>query len=282
MVDFLLIKNNLFKGLEALLRLHALCYLEGNLLAIPVFFSLEECLVTLPTLSFLESLLMIRQEFSHLRKIWRLPGTSLMADYLRQKTFFFFDLILLGPPMFFVMRYIMHTGDFWVLHELPLFVLMAWLEFNVGEPCKYAKLNIHLYVLLQCWKSSIYMRWLYFNILEGCTSSFSFQITEVLNVELIWIQIHFFILTYDCITTENLYQGKLCIKLFVCIQNVASVFASQGCPYIFASPLLSKMRHFYDDRCLMKMLFWRAWCRIRSLSAYNCFCEAYIIGVVDI
>lgn len=147
MVDFLLIKNNLFKGLEALLRLHALCYLEGNLLAIPVFFSLEECLVTLPTLSFLESLLMIRQEFSHLRKIWRLPGTSLMADYLRQKTFVFFDLILLGPPMFFVlMRYIMHTGDFWVLHELPLFVLMAWLEFNVGEPWRFmvAVLSISL------------------------------------------------------------------------------------------------------------------------------------------
>lgn len=146
MVDFLLIKNNLFKVLEALLRLHALCYLEGNLLAIPVFFSLEECLVTLPTLSFLESLLMIRQEFSHLRKIWRLPGTSLMADYLRQKTFFFFDLILLGPPMFFVMRYIMHTGDFWVLHELPLFVLMAWLEFNVGEPWRFmvAVLSISL------------------------------------------------------------------------------------------------------------------------------------------
>lgn len=148
MVDFLLIKNNLFKGLEALLRLHALCYLEGNLLAIPVFFSLEACLVTLPTLSFLESLLMIRPEFSLLRTFSRLPGPSLMAGYLRQKSFVFFDLILLGPPMILSMRNLMHRGDLWVLNELPLFILMAWSQFNLGEPCKYEKLNIHLYTPL--------------------------------------------------------------------------------------------------------------------------------------
>lgn len=139
MVDFLLIKNNLFKGLEAFLRLHALYYLEGNMLAIPVFFSLEACLVTLPTLSFLESLLMIRQEFSLLRTFSILPDINL---------FVFFDLILLGPPMFFFMLHLMHKGDFWVLNELPLFGLEAWLQFNLGEPCKYEKLNIHLYVPL--------------------------------------------------------------------------------------------------------------------------------------
>lgn len=151
MVDFLLIKNNLFKGLEALLRLHALCYLEGNMLAIPVFFSLEACLVTLPTLSFLESLLMIRQGFSLLRTFSRLPETIVIAGYFRQKSFVFFDLILLGPPMIFLKSYmqnLMHRGDFWVLNFLPLFVLEAWLEFNLGEPCKYEKLNIHLHVQL--------------------------------------------------------------------------------------------------------------------------------------
>lgn len=50
--------------------------------------------------------------------------------------------------MFFVMWYIMYIGDFWVLYELLLFVLMVWLEFNVGELCKYVKLNIYFYVLL--------------------------------------------------------------------------------------------------------------------------------------
>lgn len=144
MVDFLLIKNYLFKGLEALLRLHALCYLEGKMLAMPVFFTLEACLVTLPTLSFLESLLMIRSEISLPRIFSKLPGTSLMAGYLRQKLFVFFDLILLGPPMILFMRNLLHREDLWVLNELPLFVLRTWLQFNLGEPCKYEKLNIHL------------------------------------------------------------------------------------------------------------------------------------------
>uniref|UniRef100_A0A8W8IY75 Uncharacterized protein n=1 Tax=Magallana gigas TaxID=29159 RepID=A0A8W8IY75_MAGGI len=137
MVDFLLIKNNLFKGLEAFLRLHALYYLEGNMLAIPVFFSLEACLVTLPTLSFLESLLMIRQEFSLLRTFSIIPDIN---------SFVFFDLILLGPPMFFFMLHLMHKGDFWVLNELPLFGLEAWLQFNLGEPWRFmvAVLSISL------------------------------------------------------------------------------------------------------------------------------------------
>lgn len=137
MVDILLIKNNLFKGLEALLRLHALCYLEVNMLAIPVFISLEACFVTLPTLSFLESLLLIRPEFSHLRTFSRIPGISLLAGYLRQRSFVFLELILFGLPMLFLLPNLLHREDFWVLKGLPLFVLMAWLQLNLGEPCKY-------------------------------------------------------------------------------------------------------------------------------------------------
>lgn len=114
------------------------------MLAIPVFFTLKACLVTLPTLSFLESLLMIRSEISLPRIFSKLPGTSLMAGYLRQKSFVFFDLILLGPPMILFMRNLVHREDLWVLNELPLFVLRTWLQFNLGEPCKYEKLNIHL------------------------------------------------------------------------------------------------------------------------------------------
>lgn len=133
MVDILLIKNNLFKGLEALLRLHALCYLEVNMLAIPVFISLEACFVTLPTLSFLESLLLIRPEFSHLRTFSRIPGISLLAGYLRQRSFVFLELILFGLPMLFLLPNLLHREDFWVLKGLPLFVLMAWLQFNLGK-----------------------------------------------------------------------------------------------------------------------------------------------------
>lgn len=90
------------------------------MLAIPVFISLEACFVTLPTLSFLESLLLIRPEFSHLRTFSRIPGISLLAGYLRQGSFVFLELIL--------------------------FVLMAWLQFNLGEPWRFmvAVLSISL------------------------------------------------------------------------------------------------------------------------------------------